>query len=102
VARFIEGLRQANGIIAGISKMHWLRFGEFNALGAALWVALWTTIGYTAGSHIDVLYRELVHYEVYIAVAIVVLILIYVARRLWVHRHAVHRHRGAGEGRDGH
>ena len=25
IARFIEGLRQANGIIAGISKMHWLR-----------------------------------------------------------------------------
>ena len=26
VARFIEGLRQANGIIAGITRMHWLRF----------------------------------------------------------------------------
>jgi membrane protein DedA with SNARE-associated domain len=37
VARFIEGLRQANGIIAGISGMHWRRFRIFNALGAALW-----------------------------------------------------------------
>jgi membrane protein DedA with SNARE-associated domain len=35
VARFIEGLRQANGIIAGISGMHWRRFIVFNALGAA-------------------------------------------------------------------
>jgi Uncharacterized membrane-associated protein len=25
-ARFVEGLRQANGIIAGITGMHWLRF----------------------------------------------------------------------------
>ncbi len=38
VARFIEGLRQANGIIAGITRMPWLRFLAFNALGAALWV----------------------------------------------------------------
>src|SRR6266487_2433156 len=38
VARFIEGLRQANGIIAGTTGMRWLRFLAFNALGAALWV----------------------------------------------------------------
>ena len=37
-ARFVEGLRQANGIIAGITGMHWLRFLIFNAIGAALWV----------------------------------------------------------------
>ena len=41
LARFIEGLRQANGIIAGISGMHWRRFLAFNALGAALWVGTW-------------------------------------------------------------
>jgi membrane protein YqaA with SNARE-associated domain len=33
VARFIEGLRQANGIIAGLTKMPWPRFLAFNALG---------------------------------------------------------------------
>jgi len=44
VARFIEGLRQANGIIAGISGMHWRRFVVFNALGAALWVGTWVTL----------------------------------------------------------
>src|SRR5690349_20148259 len=38
VARFIEGLRQANGIIAGTTGMHWARFVAFNAVGAALWV----------------------------------------------------------------
>jgi membrane protein DedA with SNARE-associated domain len=37
VARFIEGLRQANGIIAGISGIHWAKFLVFNAI-AALWV----------------------------------------------------------------
>ena len=38
IARFVEGLRQANGIIAGTTGMHWARFLAFNALGAALWV----------------------------------------------------------------
>src|SRR5882724_4916165 len=33
IARFVEGLRQANGLIAGITHMHWLRFLAFNALG---------------------------------------------------------------------
>src|SRR5262249_8740167 len=34
IARFLEGLRQANGIIAGITGMRWLKFLMFNALGA--------------------------------------------------------------------
>ena len=58
IARFIEGLRQANGIIAGITKMHWLRFLAYNALGAALWVGTWVSIGYFAGQHINTIYRR--------------------------------------------
>ncbi|MYW14733.1 DedA family protein, partial [Streptomyces sp. SID2955] len=46
VARFVEGLRQANGIIAGTTGMRWRRFLAFNALGAALWVGLWATLAY--------------------------------------------------------
>ncbi len=41
VARFIQGLRQFNGIIAGISEMKWKKFILFNMIGAALWVGLW-------------------------------------------------------------
>jgi membrane protein DedA with SNARE-associated domain len=41
IARFVQGLRQFNGIIAGISKMKWKRFLMYNLLGAALWVGLW-------------------------------------------------------------
>jgi membrane protein DedA with SNARE-associated domain len=53
VARFIEGLRQLNGIIAGASEMHWSKFLFFNVIGAALWVSIWSLIGYFGGSHID-------------------------------------------------
>jgi membrane protein DedA with SNARE-associated domain len=52
VARFIEGLRQLNGIIAGISTMTWRRFVLFNSLGAVLWVACWSAIGYFGGHYI--------------------------------------------------
>jgi membrane protein DedA with SNARE-associated domain len=87
VARFIEGLRQANGIIAGITGMHWAKFLAFNALGAALWVAVWTSVGYFSGSHINTIYNAATRYSTYLAVAVAVLIIAYITRRLWKHRH---------------
>jgi membrane protein DedA with SNARE-associated domain len=41
-ARFLFGLRQLNGIIAGSAGMAWPRFLLANAVGAILWVGLWT------------------------------------------------------------
>ena len=85
IARFVEGLRQANGIIAGISKMHWARFIAFNAVGAALWVGLWVTVGYLAGNHITSIYDTARRYELYllaaIAAGVVILAIRYVRRR---------------------
>lgn len=86
VARFIEGLRQANGWIAGISGMHWLRFPAFNAIGAALWVAVWTSVGYFSGSHINTIYNDAKRYEVYLAIAVGLLVLAFIARRIWGRR----------------
>lgn len=91
IARFVEGLRQANGIIAGLAKMHWAKFLAFNALGAALWVGLWTTLGYLAGNHIGPLYAKFHQYETYLGVLVAVLILAFIARRL-ANRHP---HRGS-------
>ena len=88
VARFIEGLRQANGIIAGIIGMPWLRFLGFNALGAALWVAVWSCVGYFSGNHIDTIYRDATRYDTYFAIAVGVLVLFWVARRVWRRRRA--------------
>ena len=82
VARFIEGLRQANGIIAGISGIHWAKFLLFNAIGAALWVAVWTCIGYFSGSHINPIYNTASRYSVYLAVAVGVLLLALIARHV--------------------
>jgi len=81
-ARFVEGLRQANGIIAGITGMHWLRFLAFNALGAALWVGTWVSLGYLAGDHITTIYHYITLYSYYVLIALAVLVLGYVAWRI--------------------
>jgi len=52
-ARFVNVLRQLNGVVAGIAKMDWKRFLFFNALGGALWVIVWTSAGYYLGKHVS-------------------------------------------------
>ena len=83
IARFVEGLRQANGIIAGITGMHWKKFVVFNALGAALWVGVWVSIGYFSGSNIDSIYAAATRYEVYFGIAVGLLILAFIGHRVW-------------------
>lgn len=82
IARFVEGLRQANGIIAGITRMPWPRFLLFNAIGAALWVGLWTSVGYLAGANITSVYDTISRYQTYVLVALIVLVAALVARHL--------------------
>jgi len=80
-ARFVEGLRQANGIIAGITGMHWLRFLVFNAIGAALWVGTWVTVGYFAGNNITTIYHYITLYSYYVLAGLAVLIVGYIVWR---------------------
>ena len=88
VARFIEGLRQANGIIAGISGMRWLKFLACNALGAALWVGTWVSVGYFAGQHITTIYNGITKYSLYAAIAAVVVIAAWILLHLRKRRRA--------------
>lgn len=79
-ARFVEGLRQANGIIAGLTGMAWPRFLAYNALGAALWVGTWVALGDLAGAHINTIYPLAVRYQAYLGIAVGVLILALILR----------------------
>jgi len=85
LARFIDGLRQINGIVAGTCKMRWTSFLIYNALGATLWVACWVTVGYTAGSHITAIYNWGSRFAVYVLVALCVLALALLTRHFLVH-----------------
>jgi membrane protein DedA with SNARE-associated domain len=82
VARFVEGLRQANGIVAGTTGMHWARFLLFNAIGAALWVGVWCSVGYFSGSHIDSIYATATRYSVYFGIAIGLALIAYITMRV--------------------
>lgn len=74
--RFVEGVRQAAGVIAGISDMRFPTFLLFTTLGAVAWVAAWSTVGELAGSHITTISR----YTGYVAEGLGVLIVLFIVR----------------------
>jgi membrane protein DedA with SNARE-associated domain len=89
IARFIDGLRQLNGVIAGAMEMPWHRFLLFNSIGAFLWVGIWSTAGYLAGDNLPAILETIHRYQWY-AVAVLVLlvgayVLFHISRR---RRHA--------------
>lgn len=86
IARFIVGLRELNGIIAGVSGMHWLRFLAYNAVGAVAWIAVWVSAGYLAGDHIEALYKDASRYSLYLLFALAVLLAAYFLSRRRRHR----------------
>lgn len=82
VARFVEGFRQLNGIVAGVSRMAWWRFLAFNVLGAALWVGAWGSVGYFFGGRIGAIVAVFKRFELYFILGAAVLIALALARYL--------------------
>ena len=72
----------------GITGMRWLRFLVFNALGAALWVGTWVSVGYLAGSHIGSIYSYITRYSYYALIVAGVVIVALIARHLLRRRRA--------------
>jgi len=60
--------------------MPWPRFLAFNALGAALWVGTWTSVGYLAGSHITTIYTQANRYALYLLAAAALLVVALIVR----------------------
>lgn len=79
VARFIEGLRQFNGLVAGTSRMRWPRFFLFNVIGAALWVAFWTGAAYLLGSRLEMMLVGFKRFELYLLLGLGLLALLFIA-----------------------
>ncbi|OBJ53993.1 DedA family protein [Mycobacterium asiaticum] len=74
IGRFVDGLRQASGIVCGLARMRWRRYLAYNALGSTVWVAVWVFAGYLAGSHIAALYAVVSHHAKYLLVGLAVLV----------------------------
>jgi len=55
LARFVDGLRQLNGIIGGVMRMPWWTFTAYNAAGALVWSCAWGLGTYYLGRDIHVI-----------------------------------------------
>ena len=95
IARYIVGLREANGIIAGLTQMRWITFSVYNLIGTFAWVATWVTIGDVAGGHIDTIYQDVNRYSIYLLIALVVLLAAYIFLRVVRHRRKTHEARAS-------
>jgi membrane protein DedA with SNARE-associated domain len=85
IARFVDGLRQFNGVVAGIVNMPWWRFLAFNVVGAVLWASIWTGLGYVAGQHINRIYDDARRYQIYLMAALAAAVVLLLVRWLWHH-----------------
>lgn len=70
VARFLEGLRQFNGLVSGTLRYPWRRFLVFNMIGAVLWVCAWGSLVYYAGQYLPMLYRQFRRWEFILLIAL--------------------------------
>ena len=93
VARFIDGLRQTNGLIAGTIGMPWPRYLLRDAIGGMLWVAVWVGLGYLTGDHVDKVYATVVRYQTYVVVGIALLLVAAVAGHVLARRRRTARER---------
>lgn len=59
MARFLDGPRQLNGIVAGTLAMPWWLFTVFNVAGAVLWVGLWGLGTFYLSEHLHAIHDVL-------------------------------------------
>jgi membrane protein DedA with SNARE-associated domain len=67
VARFFDGLRQLNGIVAGMLAMPWNIFTLFNVLGAIFWTGFWGVGAYWLDREISTVHRVFRTIEPFVA-----------------------------------
>jgi len=83
-ARFIEGFRQFNGIIAGISSMPWKIFLVYNIIGAILWVSVWAGIAYFLGNRLDFIFTLFQKFELYVLIGAGIVLITFILYRFLV------------------
>jgi membrane protein DedA with SNARE-associated domain len=83
LGRFVDGLRQLNGIVSGMMKMPWGVFTAYNVAGAILWTGAWGVTTYYLGRRIHAI-AAFFHYHrslLFILTATLVLaLLVYLLR----------------------
>lgn len=78
LGRFVDGVRQACAIIAGLSDMTFKHFMAATSAGAVLWVTVWAIVGETAGDHITTISK----YVGYVAGALAIAVVLFIAQHV--------------------
>jgi len=84
VARFITGFRVFTALFAGASHMAWSRFLPFNAIGAIVWAAVITLIGYFFGHSWSLMERSVKGGGLILAAAVVIGWIVFRVTRKWL------------------
>lgn len=79
IGRFLPVARMLISPLAGLSSMSLARFTAFNAIGAALWSAVFCGLGYFFGQHPPALGRGLVRGALVVAVGLGIIVTVAVA-----------------------
>ncbi len=82
-ARFLDGLRQLNGIIAGMLGMPWGQFLLYTSLGAAFWVSFWGVLSYQLGERAAHVGDALKRIEIGLLAGLAVVLLVLAILLLW-------------------
>jgi len=72
-ARFVFGMRIIAGPMAGVLRMPWRKFLLFNFSGAAVWVAVISSVGYFFGRHFERLERGMKRFDVIVAIVVLLI-----------------------------
>lgn len=94
VGRLIPGIRQLISLPAGLARMNLARFAAYTALGAGIWCAILTYIGWYLGRHAPSILEELPPEQVQrfttiALLALLPLVILTVGIYIWRHRRRV-------------
>jgi len=85
-ARFLDGLRQLNGIVAGMAWMPWRQFLFYSSLGAGFWVAFWGVLAYRLGEGVAHVRDVIIKVELWLLAGLAI-VLVALAIFLLLRRH---------------
>jgi len=68
--RFVYGIRTITPFIIGLSRISPLRFLILNCIGAGIWAVIIGVLGYVLGHSLELLLKELKHYEIFVILAV--------------------------------